>query len=57
MRFIIKANDDLNEENVINHCEKSLARYKVPHKIYFISEMPKSPVGKILRRELRKIKK
>jgi len=35
------------------HCRENLAAYKVPKLVEFRSELPKSPVGKILRRELR----
>ena len=40
-------------EEVIAHCRKSLAAYKIPATITFVDELPKSPIGKILRRELR----
>jgi long-chain acyl-CoA synthetase len=41
------------EAEVIAHCRKELAGYKVPKQIVFIDALPKSNVGKILRRELR----
>jgi long-chain acyl-CoA synthetase len=40
-------------EQIIEHCRKNLAAYKIPHGITFVAELPKSPIGKILRRELR----
>jgi long-chain acyl-CoA synthetase len=43
-----------DEEEMIRFCKERLARYKVPKKIHFIKELPKSPQGKILRRELKK---
>jgi long-chain acyl-CoA synthetase len=43
----------VSEANVIAHCRKELAGYKVPKQIVFIDALPKSNVGKILRRELR----
>ncbi|HET8568310.1 MAG TPA: long-chain fatty acid--CoA ligase [Candidatus Limnocylindria bacterium] len=42
------------EEELIEHCRRSLARFKVPERIVFRSELPKSLVGKVLRRELAK---
>ena len=41
------------EEQIIVHCKKSLSAYKTPKKVVFVDELPKSPIGKILRRELR----
>jgi acyl-coenzyme A synthetase/AMP-(fatty) acid ligase len=43
-----------DEEEMIRFCKERLARYKVPKKVHFIKELPKSPQGKILRRELKK---
>lgn len=40
-------------EQIIAHCRENLAAYKIPHGIMFVDELPKSPIGKILRRELR----
>jgi long-chain acyl-CoA synthetase len=40
-------------EAIIAHCRENLAAYKIPHGITFVDELPKSPIGKILRRELR----
>lgn len=51
--FVVKKDDSLTEDAVITHCKKCLTGYKVPHHIVFIDEIPKSTVGKILRRELR----
>ena len=36
------------------HCRNSLASYKIPRKIFYIDSIPKSEVGKILRKDLRK---
>ncbi|MGS2720354.1 long-chain-fatty-acid--CoA ligase FadD [Paraglaciecola aestuariivivens] len=41
------------EQNIIEHCREHLTGYKVPKKVEFTDELPKSNVGKILRRELR----
>jgi len=51
---IVKKDQSLTEEEVIKHCRESLTGYKVPKIIEFRSELPKTNVGKILRRELRK---
>ncbi len=41
------------EAEILAHCRTVLAGYKVPRSIRFVDELPKSPIGKILRRELR----
>jgi long-chain acyl-CoA synthetase len=51
--FVVKKDPALTEEALIEHCRKSLTGYKVPKRIYFRDELPKTNVGKILRRELR----
>ncbi|TRD21636.1 AMP-binding protein [Palleronia caenipelagi] len=48
-----EAGADLTAEQVTNHCRNELTGYKVPRQIVFVDELPKSNVGKILRRELR----
>jgi long-chain acyl-CoA synthetase len=54
--FIVpKQGEALSEEDVIVYCKKNLAAYKVPKIIEFIDELPKSAVGKILRRKLKDI--
>lgn len=50
---IVKKDPALTEEDVKNWCRKELTRYKVPHVIVFVESLPKTPVGKILRRELK----
>lgn len=52
--YVVKApSAEASEDSIIAHCRKELAGYKVPRQIEFIDELPKSNVGKILRRELR----
>ena len=52
--FVVKApGADLSDETVMAHCRENLTGYKVPHLITFLAELPKSNVGKILRRKLR----
>jgi long-chain acyl-CoA synthetase len=51
--FVVKKNEALTEARVLQHCRQQLTAYKVPQQVHFLGELPKSPVGKILRRELR----
>ena len=51
--FVVKKDPNLTEKDVIEHCRAQLTGYKVPKVIYFRSELPKTNVGKILRRALR----
>jgi long-chain acyl-CoA synthetase len=51
--FIVKDDPSLTETQVIQYCKQQMTSYKRPRKIAFMDEMPKSNVGKILRRELR----
>ncbi len=51
--FVIKKDPNLTAEQLMAHCRKSLTGYKLPRHIYFREELPKTNVGKILRRGLR----
>ncbi len=51
--FVVKKDPALTAEQVIAYCKKELTGYKVPRVVYFRDELPKTNVGKILRRELR----
>jgi long-chain acyl-CoA synthetase len=51
--FIVKKDPSLTTEEVIAHCRENLTNYKVPRYVEFRTELPKTNVGKILRRELR----
>jgi len=51
--FVVRKDPALTEEDVVEHCRKSLTGYKVPKRVYFRDELPKTNVGKILRRELK----
>jgi long-chain acyl-CoA synthetase len=55
--FIVKNDPNLTAEDVIRFCRKRLTAYKVPHQVEFRTELPKTNVGKILRRQLRDEKK
>ncbi|MEN9842767.1 MAG: hypothetical protein RLZZ612_596 [Pseudomonadota bacterium] len=52
--FVVKTpNSELTQDQMVAHCQKLLTAYKVPKTIHFVESLPKSTVGKILRRELR----
>jgi long-chain acyl-CoA synthetase len=51
--FVVRKDPSLTEEAVIEHCRRELTGYKVPKRVYFRDELPKTNVGKILRRELK----
>lgn len=51
--FVVKADDSLAEEELMEFCRENLTGYKLPRHIEFCKELPKSTVGKILRNELR----
>jgi len=53
MIYVVKKTNDLTKEDLIRHCRENLTAYKMPREIEFMDELPKSNVGKILRRELR----
>ena len=53
--IVAKEGEDLTEAEVITYCRENLAAYKVPKIIEFIDELPKSAVGKILRRKLKEM--
>jgi len=44
--------ESMTEDEVIDFCKQNLTYYKVPRKIEFRKELPKSPVGKILKKVL-----
>ena len=51
--FVVKKDANLTAEQLIEHCRKSLTGYKVPKHVHFRNDLPKTNVGKILRRALR----
>ncbi len=53
MAIVVKKDESVTEEALRDYCRESLTSYKVPKSIIFTEELPKTNVGKILRRELR----
>ena len=51
--YVVKKSPDITADMLILHCRENLTAYKVPRLVEFIDDLPKSNVGKILRRELR----
>ncbi|MFT6386979.1 MAG: long-chain acyl-CoA synthetase [Cellvibrionaceae bacterium] len=51
--YVVKSNPSLDEEELKRYCKEQLTGYKRPKEIVFIDELPKSNVGKILRKNLR----
>ncbi|MVM28554.1 AMP-binding protein [Spirosoma sp. HMF4905] len=53
--IVCKPYKSLEADEVITYCRERLAAYKLPRQIEFVTEIPKSVVGKILRREVRRL--
>ena len=53
MAFVTKKDPALTEDAVRQHCRKTLTAYKVPRIVEFRDELPKTNVGKVLRKDLR----
>ncbi|RFA25363.1 long-chain-fatty-acid--CoA ligase [Alkalilimnicola ehrlichii] len=53
VRAYVVKRDEVTAEEVRQHCLKALARYKVPKQVEFRDELPKTPIGKVLRKDLR----
>jgi long-chain acyl-CoA synthetase len=51
--FVVKKEPGLTESDVIEFARTSLTAYKVPRQVVFVNDLPKTPVGKVLRRQLR----
>jgi len=46
----------LSDEDIINHCLKNLAKFKIPKTVEFIEALPRNATGKVLKRTLREQK-
>ena len=53
--YVVSQDPNLSTDEIVAFCHQNLTNYKVPRMVEFRSELPKTPVGKILRRELRAI--
>ncbi|MCK5917371.1 MAG: AMP-binding protein [Cocleimonas sp.] len=53
--FIVKKDDSLTKEEVLAYCKENLTAYKRPRQVVFVDELPKTNIGKVLRRELRNL--
>lgn len=54
---VIKPGEQLTKEEIIAYCKEKLSPYKVPKDIEFIDSLPKSAIGKILRKEVRELER
>jgi len=50
---VVRRDTALTEQQLITHCRRFLTGYKVPQLVQFVDSLPKSPIGKVLRKELR----
>jgi len=53
--FVVCRNPNINSSDIIKFCKSGLTEYKIPKSVIFIKELPKTNVGKILRRKLREL--
>jgi len=53
--IVTKPGETLTEEEVIAYCKEKLAAYKVPRQVEFMEDLPKSTIGKVVRRKLREM--
>ena len=51
--YVVKNDESVTADDIIRYCRENLTGYKVPKEIEFRDDLPKTNVGKILRRELR----
>ena len=50
--IVLKKDQNLTEKEVVSYCSEKLAIYKIPKSVEFVDSLPKSLVGKVLRRQL-----
>ena len=51
--YVVKRDQALTEEALRDHCRQQLTAYKIPKQFIFRADLPKTPVGKVLRKDLR----
>ncbi|MCL4113039.1 UNVERIFIED_CONTAM: hypothetical protein GTU68_049961, partial [Idotea baltica] len=55
--FVVKSDDSLTEKELMDYCHEEMTRYKCPKYVEFVEDLPKSNVGKVLRKDLRELNK
>ena len=53
--MVLKPGEKCSEQDIMEHCGKSLPSFKTPRQVQFIDALPKNILGKMLRAELRKL--
>ena len=53
--IVVRPGSSLTENDIIDHCRGLIGGYKIPRRMAFVEELPKSAMGKILKTEIRKI--
>ena len=53
LAIVVKTDDALSENDVLEYCNGKLARFKQPQSVVFVEQIPRNPSGKILKRVLR----
>jgi long-chain acyl-CoA synthetase len=51
--YVVRKEETLTQDDILTHCRANLTNYKLPRQIEFRASLPKTPIGKVLRRELR----
>ena len=50
---VVRKDSDLSAEQVLQHCNGRLARYKIPHHVVFLDRLPRNALNKVVKGELR----
>ncbi len=53
LAVVVRSDPGLDAQQVLDHCQDKLARFKLPKAVEFVDEIPRNPTGKVLKRELR----